>query len=184
MSWWPMVKWRQGRQLHGHGQWRRPVFDDPRRWGRSGTTARATQQGGGSIWGQQGRGVLTDEPVHGGVGQRRGTVAVEVDHRSREPVRRVVRSTERWWSSWKLGRGQRMAEVAHPHGGARGQGGGFRNSPQRRCFIDASEPAHTSGRGGACGTAGPAFEARWHGTPAAAACRAEAHSVEARVRGK
>jgi hypothetical protein len=29
-----------------------------------------------------------------------------------------------------------------------------------------------------------AFEAQWHGTPAAAACRAEAHSVEARVRGK
>jgi hypothetical protein len=38
--------------------------------------------------------VLTGEPVRGGMGRRRGTVAVEVDHRSRETVRWTVRSTE------------------------------------------------------------------------------------------
>jgi hypothetical protein len=49
--------------------------------GGSGTTARATQRGGGPIWGQWGSGVLTGEPVRGGVGRRRGTAVVGVDQR-------------------------------------------------------------------------------------------------------
>jgi hypothetical protein len=48
--------------------------------------------------GQRGRGVLTGEPVCGGVIRRRGTTMVEVDHRSREPARWTVISTERLWS--------------------------------------------------------------------------------------
>jgi hypothetical protein len=37
--------------------------------------------------GGKGKRVLTGEAIHGGVGQRRGTAVVEVDHRPREPVR-------------------------------------------------------------------------------------------------
>jgi hypothetical protein len=42
----------------------------------------------------KGKGVLTNEAIHGGMGPRRGTAVVEVDHRPREPVRWTVRSTE------------------------------------------------------------------------------------------
>jgi hypothetical protein len=145
MSWWAMVEWRWRRRLHGHGRWRRQVSGDPRRWGGSGTTARATQQGGGPIWGQRGRGVLTGEPIHGGVVQWRGTSAVEMDHRSREPARWAVEVEHRSrepQSSWRRKWGRRMAGVACPCGGAHGHDGSFRNSPQHRCFVDASEPAH------------------------------------------
>jgi hypothetical protein len=43
-------------------------------------------------------GLLTGEAIHDVMGQWRGTTAVEVDHRPREPARWTVRSTERLWS--------------------------------------------------------------------------------------
>jgi hypothetical protein len=43
--------------------------------------------------------VLTGEAIYGGVGQRRGMIAVEVEHRPREPAMWTVRSTERLRSS-------------------------------------------------------------------------------------
>jgi hypothetical protein len=164
MGWWPKVERRQGRRFHGHEPWRQPISGDPRWWGGSGTTARVTQQGGGPIWGQRGRGVLISEPIRGGVGRRRGTTAVEVDRRAWEPARWAVRSTERSRSSWRRGRGWRMAGVAHPRGGTHGHSDGFRNSPQHRCFVDASEPACAWGRGGARGAAGPGVRGvvAWH----------------------
>jgi hypothetical protein len=53
----------------------------------------------------KGKGVLTVEAVHGGVGQQKGTAVVKVVHRPREPVRLTMRSTEQLRSSrrWRQG---------------------------------------------------------------------------------
>jgi hypothetical protein len=66
----------------------------------------------------KGKGVLTGEAIHSGVGQQRGTVAVEVDHQPRELMRWTIMSTERLRGSRRQRWGRRMAGVAHPRGGA------------------------------------------------------------------
>jgi hypothetical protein len=68
--------------------------------------------------GGKGKRVLTGEAIHGGVGPRRETATVEVDHRPREPVRWTVGSTKWLRSSRRWRWGRRMAGVARPCGGA------------------------------------------------------------------
>jgi hypothetical protein len=108
--------------------------------------------------------MLSGESVYDGVVRWWGTTTLEVVHRSREPVRWAVRSTEQSRGSWRRERGRRMARVAHPRGGAHGHGDSFGNSPQRRCFVDASEPARAWGRGAAYGATRPGVRGAvaWH----------------------